>query len=197
MTFMERRFAEQARISVASAEALLPRANAREQALVMAARRLVDGDWDGACAALDRVLVDHPRDAFAVQSAHLLDFYRGDALNLRNRISRVLPSWGPSVPGYSYILGMHAFGLEECNQYPEAEESGRRALELQPKPSTTGGYIPSRPTSPCSCWTRQPCSGGCSWKAWSSVAGPRSWPQTGPADSRPSAAFTPSTTCTP
>jgi hypothetical protein len=58
---MERRFAEQARISVASAEALLPRANAREQALVGAVRRLVDGDWDGACAALDRVLVDHPR----------------------------------------------------------------------------------------------------------------------------------------
>jgi hypothetical protein len=28
---------------------------------------------------------------------------------------------------------MHAFGLEECNQYPEAERTGRRALELQPK----------------------------------------------------------------
>jgi tetratricopeptide (TPR) repeat protein len=133
MTFMERRFAEQARISVASAEALLPRANAREQALVGAVRRLVDGDWDGACAALDRVLVDHPRDAFAIQSAHLLDFFRGDALNLRNRLSRVMPSWSPSVPGYSYILGMHAFGLEECNQYPEAEEVGRRALDREPK----------------------------------------------------------------
>jgi tetratricopeptide (TPR) repeat protein len=133
MTFAERRFAEQARVSVVSAEALLPHANARERALVAAARQLVDGDWDAACAALDRVLVDHPRDAFAVQSAHLMDFYRGDALNLRNRISRVLPHWSPGVPGYSYILGMHAFGLEECNQYAEAEETGRRALALQPK----------------------------------------------------------------
>jgi tetratricopeptide (TPR) repeat protein len=45
----------------------------------------------------------------------------------------VLPHWGPAVPGYSYILGMRAFGLEECNQYPEAEKTGRRALALQPK----------------------------------------------------------------
>lgn len=133
MTFTERRLAEQARVSVTSAEALLPRANARERGLVAAARRLVDGEWDAACAALDRVLVDHPRDAFAIQSAHLMDFYRGDALNLRNRISRVLPHWSPGVPGYSYILGMHAFGLEECNQYAEAEEAGRRGLALQPK----------------------------------------------------------------
>ena len=67
-----------------------------------------------------------------MQTAHLLDFYRGDALNLRNRISRVLPHWSAGVPHYSYILGMHAFGLEECNQYLEAEMTGRKALELQP-----------------------------------------------------------------
>jgi tetratricopeptide (TPR) repeat protein len=133
MTFTERRLARQAQASVATAEALLPQANPRERGLVAATRRLVDGDWDAACAAFDRVLVDHPRDAFAVQSAHLMDFFRGDALNLRNRISRVLPHWSPSVPGYSYVLGMHAFGLEECNQYSQAEETARRALALQPK----------------------------------------------------------------
>jgi hypothetical protein len=37
-----------------------------------------------------------------------MDFYRGDALNLRNRVSLVLPHWDASVPGYSYVLGMHA-----------------------------------------------------------------------------------------
>ena len=45
----------------------------------------------------------------------------------------MLPHWSPSVPGYSYILGMHAFGLEECNQYPQAEDAARRALALEPK----------------------------------------------------------------
>lgn len=133
MTFGEQRFAEQARQSVARAEALLDKANERERALVAATRLLVDGDWDAACRAYDRVLVDYPRDAFALQTAHLFDFYRGDALNLRNRISRVLPAWSPSVPGYSYVLGMHAFGLEECNQYPEAEATARKALELEPR----------------------------------------------------------------
>jgi tetratricopeptide (TPR) repeat protein len=133
MTFTERQYAAQAEGSVEAAERLRSGANDRERRLAQAARRLVDGDWHGACAAFDRVLVEHPRDAFAAQSAHVMDFFRGDALNLRNRISRILPWWSPSVPGYSYLLGMHAFGLEECNQYAEAEETGRRALALQPK----------------------------------------------------------------
>jgi tetratricopeptide (TPR) repeat protein len=132
MTLSERRFAEQARVSVASAEASLPQANDREQALVAAARTLVNGDWGAGAAALDRVLVDHPRDILAIQTGHILDFFRGDALNLRNRIVRVLPHWSASVPGYSYLLGMYAFGLEECNQYALAEEIARRALELEP-----------------------------------------------------------------
>ncbi len=46
-----------------------------------------------ASRALERVLVDHPRDILALQVAHLMDFFRGDALNLRNRVSRVLPAW--------------------------------------------------------------------------------------------------------
>jgi tetratricopeptide (TPR) repeat protein len=133
MPIMEERFAAQARPSVAAAEKLAGAANDRERGLIAAARMLVDGDWDGACAAFDRVLVDAPRDVFAAQSAHVMDFFRGDALNLRNRIARILPHWSPEVPGYSYLLGMQAFGLEECNQYAAAEEAGRRALELEPR----------------------------------------------------------------
>lgn len=130
-TAAERRALPEARRSLQAAEALADRANDREKGLTAAMRNLVDGDWHRACAALDSVLVDHPRDVFALQTAHLFDFYRGDALNLRNRVARVLPDWDSSVPNYSYLLGMQAFGLEECNQYPEAEAAGRRALELE------------------------------------------------------------------
>ncbi|MGI9301600.1 MAG: tetratricopeptide repeat protein [Gammaproteobacteria bacterium] len=129
----ERQYLPEARKSVWSAEALAGKANDRERGLIVAARRWLDGDWAGACRAWDEVLVHHPRDAFAIQAAHLTDFYRGDAINLRDRIARVLPHWSEGTPGYSYVLGMYAFGLEECNLYGRAEEAGRRALEIEPK----------------------------------------------------------------
>ncbi len=133
MTAGERRVLAEANKSLEAAEELRKSANDREKGLMRAMRLLVDGDWHRACAAFDAVLTDYPRDIFALQTAHLFDFYRGDALNLRNRVARVLPAWNASVPGYSYLLGMHAFGLEECNQYADAETAGRRALELEPR----------------------------------------------------------------
>jgi tetratricopeptide (TPR) repeat protein len=133
MTFSEQRFAAQARDTIAAAEALVDGANERERGIVAACRLLVDGDWNGACAAFDRVLVEHPRDVFTIQTAHLFDFFRGDTLNLRNRITRVLPAWDASVPGYSFVLGMHAFGLEENNQYADALATASRALAIEPR----------------------------------------------------------------
>ena len=39
--------------------------------------------------------------------------------------------WDENTPSYSYILGMQAFGFEECNQFERAEESARKALAIQ------------------------------------------------------------------
>jgi hypothetical protein len=52
---------------------------------------------------------------------------------LRDRVARVLPDWDDSVPGYGYVLGMHAFGHEETGHYREAEETARRAVALEPR----------------------------------------------------------------
>ena len=119
--------------SLASAERFRSTANDRERGLMEATARFVGGDWHAGNLLLDRVLAAHPRDALALQVGHLMDFYQGDALNLRNRVSRVLPAWDERTPGYSYVLGMHAFGLEEMNQYAEAEGTAMRALALEPK----------------------------------------------------------------
>ena len=133
MTFFERRFAREALRALDAGAPALARASAREKGLAVAARGLAIGDWHGGVAALERVLIENPRDILAVQVAHLVDFIRGDSLNLRNRISRVLPAWSRATPGYSFVIGMHAFGLEECNQYEDAEAAGLRALAMAPE----------------------------------------------------------------
>ncbi|HZH07018.1 MAG TPA: tetratricopeptide repeat protein [Lautropia sp.] len=74
--------------------------------------------------------MDHPQDLVALLSAHLFDFYRGDSRNLQRRVTRVLSRWSRSAPLYSFVLGMHAFGLEENNRYDLAQEAGEAALAL-------------------------------------------------------------------
>lgn len=106
--------------------------NEREASHVAALELLLDGQWTAAAVALDQHNLRYPRDMLALQSGHLMDFYRANARNLRDRIARILPQWPTDLPGYSIVLGMHAFGLEECGSYARAEEEGRRALALQP-----------------------------------------------------------------
>jgi tetratricopeptide (TPR) repeat protein len=119
--------------SVAAAEALWDRANERERGHIRAAHAWLDGDFDRAVALYGDILVDQPRDILALQIAHVGDFFLGQSSLLRDRVARVLPDWDESVPGHSYVLGMHAFGLEEMGDYRRAEERGRRALALEPR----------------------------------------------------------------
>jgi tetratricopeptide (TPR) repeat protein len=93
---------------------------------------LLDGHWSAAAHALDRLNARHPHDLLALQSGHLIDFYRANARELRDRIARVLPRWSADIPGHSILLGLYAFGLEECGDYARAEDYGRRALGAQP-----------------------------------------------------------------
>jgi hypothetical protein len=109
------------------------RVNDRERQHLVAAQLCAAGHWQHACEAWNRVLVDHPQDLLALLCAHIFDFYRGDARNHQRRVSRVLPEWSADAPLYSFVLGMHAFGLEECNLYPQAHAAGLAALELEPR----------------------------------------------------------------
>ena len=104
----------------------------REASHVAILDLLLGGNWTTAALALARHNARYPRDLVALQSGHLVDFYSANARELRDRIARALPKWTPDEPGYSILLGMHAFGLEECGDYARAEELGRRALATQP-----------------------------------------------------------------
>jgi tetratricopeptide (TPR) repeat protein len=105
----------------------------RIDAHLAALQLLATGHWSAAARVLERYSSAQPRDLLALQVGHLLDFLRADARTLRDRIARALPQWSPAMPGYSFLLGMQAFGLEECGDYARAEDAGRRAVALQPR----------------------------------------------------------------
>ena len=103
--------------------------NDREQGLIAAIQRRVAHDWRGAQLAVDSVLAEYPHDTLALHLGHQFDFLLGDALNLRGRVERALPYWDEHIPNYANVLGMHAFGLEECNMFEHAEAVGKEACE--------------------------------------------------------------------
>ena len=124
---------QQAREVLSMAAWSSPNTNDREKAHGVAAQAAADGDWERACELWEGILVQWPRDVAALLFAHLFDFYRGDALNLKRRPQRVLARWRGDLPLYGYVLGMAAFGLEESGQYGEAEDTGRAALAVNPR----------------------------------------------------------------
>ncbi|MCG8359039.1 MAG: tetratricopeptide repeat protein [Kiloniellales bacterium] len=119
--------------NLAAAKALADKANDRERGHIAALEAWTERDFERALALYGRHLAAYPHDICALQFAHLGDFLLGHAWNLRDRPASVLPQWDPSMPGYGYLLGMHAFGLEETGLYRRAEDSGRRAVELNPR----------------------------------------------------------------
>ena len=128
-TALDKAFEPEMLRSLKAAEALAPRANDRERGHIAAVRRWAEGDYAGATEAWGRTAIEHPRDGLAIQFAHIGDFALGYSHMLRDRVARALPHWR-GVPGQGFILGMHAFGLEEGGDYAAAEEAGRKALAL-------------------------------------------------------------------
>jgi tetratricopeptide (TPR) repeat protein len=116
--------------SVEAAEALASKANDRERTHIAAVRAWLDGDWERAAELWGRNSIAYPRDLLALQYAHVSDFFLGYSHMLRDRVARVLPHWNRNVPGYGFIKGMYAFGLEEAGDYEQAESHGREAVTL-------------------------------------------------------------------
>jgi tetratricopeptide (TPR) repeat protein len=106
--------------------------NERERSQLAILGDLIAGNWNTAASAMDLHNMRYPHDLAALQCGHLMDFFRGSARGLRDRVARALPAWSADVPGYHAVLGFHAFGLEESGDYARAEDTGRRAVEIEP-----------------------------------------------------------------
>ena len=106
--------------------------NDRERRHAAAALAWLEGDAATSLARYGGLVADYPRDILALQVANALDFRLGMQRMLRDRPAHVLPYWDEGVPGFGYVLGLYAFGLEETGEYAAAEAMARRSLELAP-----------------------------------------------------------------
>jgi tetratricopeptide (TPR) repeat protein len=113
-------------------EALHDAVSAQEQGHIRAVRACAEGGISLAAGCWDRVLMAHPLDIVAMKLAHEAYFLIGDANGMLRSVSAALPHWRPDMKAYGFLLGQHAFGLEECHQYAAAEGPARLALELEP-----------------------------------------------------------------
>ena len=85
-----------------------------------------------ASEALSQVLASHPRDVLAFKMHHALNFILGRSHAMLEASTRASSALDPQHPGYGYVLGCHAFALEETGSLREAEACGRHAIESEP-----------------------------------------------------------------
>jgi tetratricopeptide (TPR) repeat protein len=107
--------------------------NERERAHLAAAQHWFEGRIHDATIAFARIAQDHPRDLIALQGAHLGCFYTGRQADLRDWPVQALRAFSRSDDGYHAVLGMAAFGYEECGDYARADQAGREAVSLDPR----------------------------------------------------------------
>ncbi len=109
------------------------RLNDRERAHLDAARAWSEGRYHESAARLARIAQDNPRDLLAVQFAHTSCFFLGMQHELRDWPQQALRAFKRGDDGYGPLLGMIAFGTEECGDYARADVMGREAVEVDPR----------------------------------------------------------------
>jgi tetratricopeptide (TPR) repeat protein len=94
------------------------------------------GDWlagrpTRAVARLEVVLTLNPRDALAMKMIQAIHFVMGRPDAMRSSVEGVLGAWNDH-PARGYLLGCHAFALEETGEFARAERIGREGVALAP-----------------------------------------------------------------
>ena len=105
---------------------------ARERAHLAALAAWVAGDLTGAMGRWEAIAGEWPTDVLALKLAQYGNFYTGESERMRQVFERALPSWQPHIADYGFVIGCHAFGLEETGDYDAAERAGREAIERNP-----------------------------------------------------------------
>jgi hypothetical protein len=103
----------------------------RETAFVQALGDWLAGRPSRAAARLQDALDRDPRDALAMKMIQAIHFVMGRQQAMRASVEGVLGAWNDH-PARGYLLGCHAFTLEETGDYVAAERTGREGVALAP-----------------------------------------------------------------
>lgn len=131
VTATDKAYAEEAAKSIRAG--INARLNDRERMLLEAAKDWAEGRYADGTTTFARVVRENPRDVLALQFAHVACFFLGMQFELRDWPLQSLRAFKRGEDGYSYILGMAAFGLEECGDFARADIYGRQAVEIDPR----------------------------------------------------------------
>ena len=123
--------AEDARTAAHRARSAGP-VSAREQGWIDALDQWLADSPTGAIAALEKVLERFPSDTLSAKASQAIRFILGDAAGMRWSVERVLDAHGPDHPLRGYLMGCHAFSLEETGEYAAAERAGLAGLQYAP-----------------------------------------------------------------
>ena len=89
----------------------------------------VGGRGQDAIGLIKEVLAAHPRDVVLIQRLYFIYFWQGRSAEMLELTRSVLDAFEAD----SYILGLHAFGLEENRRFDEALPLAERAMALNPR----------------------------------------------------------------
>ena len=117
-----------ARAEIASAQRDAARLTTRERRHLRALALWIEGQAASAEALMHESLAETPRDIVLLQRLFFTYFWQGRSHDMLAATEASLPHLGED----SFIRGLHAFSLEETNQYGPALEHGLAALELNP-----------------------------------------------------------------
>lgn len=109
----------------------LARAGSAEMAYAEAASMAAHGAWWAATDKLEQVITAESDNTLAAKMSHALRFMLGDRSGMLRSIERVLGRLPTGHAHRGFMLGCHAFSLEESGEYGRAEAVGIEAVERE------------------------------------------------------------------
>jgi len=101
----------------------------RERRHIEALALWVGGRGNEAADVIKAILVEHPRDVVLLQRLYFIHFWQGRSADMLDLTSSGVGAFEDD----SYVLGLHAFSLEENRRFDEGLALAERAMALNPK----------------------------------------------------------------